>query len=50
MGVIEPDFVVIDVETSRSRVSSICQIEIVGFRELAELLSLGVTEAIRAKV
>jgi DNA polymerase-3 subunit epsilon len=28
----EPDFVVIDVETSCSRVSSICQIGIVGFR------------------
>ena len=28
-----PDFVVIDVETACSRVSSICQIGIVGFRD-----------------
>jgi DNA polymerase-3 subunit epsilon len=37
---IEPvDFVVIDVETACSRVSSICQIGIVGFRDGAEVLS-----------
>jgi DNA polymerase-3 subunit epsilon len=32
-GVTEPDFVVIDVETACSRVSSTCQIGIVGFRD-----------------
>ena len=32
-----PDFVVIDVETACSRVSSICQIGIVGFRDGAEV-------------
>lgn len=47
--VTEPDFVVIDVETACSLVSSIYQIEIVGFRELAELPSPCGTEAIRAK-
>ncbi|RYG90207.1 MAG: transposase [Alphaproteobacteria bacterium] len=34
-----PDFVVIDVETACSRVSSICQIGIVGFRSGAEVFS-----------
>lgn len=34
-----PDFVVIDVETSCSRVSSICQIGIVGFRGGSEAFS-----------
>jgi DNA polymerase-3 subunit epsilon len=34
-----PDFVVIDVETSCSRVSSICQIGIVGFKDGAELFT-----------
>lgn len=29
----EPDFVVVDVETACSRVSSICQVGIVGFRD-----------------
>jgi DNA polymerase-3 subunit epsilon len=33
----EPDFVVVDVETSCSRVSSICQIGIVGFRDGREV-------------
>lgn len=33
---VEPDFVVIDVETSCSRASSICQVGIVGFRDGAE--------------
>lgn len=32
-----PDFVVVDVETACSRVSSICQIGIVGFRDGAEI-------------
>jgi DNA polymerase-3 subunit epsilon len=32
-----PDFVVIDVETACSRVSSICQVGIVGFRDGAEI-------------
>ncbi|MEG3175071.1 exonuclease domain-containing protein [Sphingomonas sp. RB3P16] len=32
-----PDFVVIDVETACSRVSSICQIGIVGFRDGREI-------------
>lgn len=34
-----PDFVVIDVETACSRVSSICQVGIVGFREGREVLA-----------
>jgi DNA polymerase-3 subunit epsilon len=34
-----PDFVVIDVETACSRVSSICQIGIVGFRNGAEMFA-----------
>jgi DNA polymerase-3 subunit epsilon len=34
-----PDFVVVDVETACSRVSSICQIGIVGFRDGAELFA-----------
>lgn len=34
-----PDFVVIDVETACSRVSSICQIGIVGFRDGAEVFA-----------
>ena len=32
-----PDFVVIDVETACSRVSSICQVGIVGFRDGREI-------------
>jgi DNA polymerase-3 subunit epsilon len=35
----QPDFVVIDVETACSRVSSICQVGIVGFRDGAEVFS-----------
>lgn len=35
----QPDFVVIDVETACSRVSSICQIGIVGFRDGSEMFS-----------
>jgi DNA polymerase-3 subunit epsilon len=35
----EPDFVVIDVETACARVSSICQIGIVGFRDGQELFA-----------
>lgn len=35
----QPDFVVVDVETACARVSSICQIGIVGFRDGAELFS-----------
>lgn len=35
----EPDFVVVDVETACSRVSSICQIGIVGFRDGREVLA-----------
>lgn len=35
----DPDFVVIDVETACSRVSSICQVGIVGFRHGQELFS-----------
>ncbi len=35
----EPDFVVIDVETACARVSSICQIGIVGFRDGREVFS-----------
>ena len=34
-----PDFVVIDVETACSRVSSICQIGIVGFRNGVEVFA-----------
>jgi DNA polymerase-3 subunit epsilon len=34
---VTPDFVVIDVETACSRVSSICQVGIVGFRDGAEI-------------
>ena len=34
-----PDFVVIDVETACSRVSSICQVGIVGFRDGRELFA-----------
>ncbi|MBI0476423.1 transposase [Sphingomonas sp. MA1305] len=34
-----PDFVVVDVETACSRVSSICQIGIVGFKDGAELFA-----------
>lgn len=33
----EPDFVIIDVETACSRVSSICQVGIVGFRDGREV-------------
>lgn len=36
---VAPDFVVIDVETACARVSSICQIGIVGFRDGAELFA-----------
>ena len=36
-GTLPPDFVVIDVETACSRVSSICQIGIVGFRDGREI-------------
>ncbi|MES3152575.1 3'-5' exonuclease [Sphingomonas faeni] len=36
-GALPPDFVVIDVETACSRVSSICQIGIVGFRDGREI-------------
>jgi len=35
----EPDFVVVDVETACSRVSSICQIGIVGFRDGREVFA-----------
>ena len=35
----EPDFVVVDVETACSRVSSICQIGIVGFRDGREMFA-----------
>lgn len=35
----EPDFVVVDVETACSRVSSICQIGIVGFRDGQEIFA-----------
>jgi DNA polymerase-3 subunit epsilon len=35
----EPDFVVVDVETACARVSSICQIGIVGFRDGREIFS-----------
>ncbi|MFT3968093.1 MAG: 3'-5' exonuclease [Sphingobium sp.] len=35
----EPDFVVVDVETACSRVSSICQIGIVGFRDGREIFA-----------
>ncbi|WP_232494724.1 exonuclease domain-containing protein [Novosphingobium kaempferiae] len=35
----EPDFVVVDVETACSRVSSICQIGIVGFRDGQEVFA-----------
>lgn len=35
----EPDFVVVDVETACSRVSSICQIGIVGFRQGREVFA-----------
>jgi len=35
----EPDFVVIDVETACSRVSSICQVGIVGFRDGREVFA-----------
>ncbi|MET0364922.1 MAG: exonuclease domain-containing protein [Sphingobium sp.] len=35
----EPDFVVVDVETACARVSSICQIGIVGFREGREVFA-----------
>ena len=38
-GLREPDFVVVDVETACSRVSSICQIGIVGFRDGAEVFA-----------
>ncbi|WP_232476124.1 exonuclease domain-containing protein [Flavisphingomonas formosensis] len=34
-----PDFVVVDVETACSRVSSICQIGVVGFRDGTEVLA-----------
>lgn len=34
---VSPDFVVVDVETSCSNVSSICQIGIVGFKDGAEI-------------
>lgn len=37
----KPDFVVIDVETACARVSSICQIGIVGFRDGAEIFAWG---------
>ncbi len=36
-GIDAPDFVVVDVETSCSQVSSICQIGIVGFERLRGL-------------
>jgi DNA polymerase-3 subunit epsilon len=36
---LQPDFVVVDVETACSRVSSICQIGIVGFRDGSEMFS-----------
>jgi hypothetical protein len=35
----KPDFVVVDVETACARVSSICQIGIVGFRDGAEIFA-----------
>jgi len=35
----EPDFVVVDVETACARVSSICQIGIVGFRQGREVFA-----------
>ena len=36
-GTLRPDFVVVDVETACSSVSSICQVGIVGFRDGAEI-------------
>ncbi|WP_426256893.1 hypothetical protein [Sphingomonas sp. DC2300-3] len=41
-GIDAPDFVVVDVETSCSQVSSICQIGIVGFKRWRGLRVLSV--------
>lgn len=40
-GTLKVDFVVVDVETACSRVSSICQIGIVGFRDGKEVFAYG---------